>query len=460
MKVLLVKPISEIHVVSPPLSLAYLASSAKNLKQVKEVKILDCLLSKLSYKDFEDYIRKYKPDIIGLTAFTLEFPSALKMAKIAKKLNKNTKIVLGGPHVSNHPQDLKNKEIDFIFRGEGEEAFPLLIKELNKKKPNFKKIPNMGWKKKNKIILNEIKFIQDLNKLQFPDFELIDFLKYPKLYLAKKHPAIPLITSRGCPFSCTFCSAKNISGKKFRARTPENILEEIKQLKQKFNIKEFQFWDDNFTLDKERANKFCDLLIKENLDLIWWCPNGVRVETLDRELLLKMKKSGCYAMAFGIESGSEKIQKDMKKNLDLKKVKEIITFAHKIGIRTQGFFIIGYPTETKEDIEKTIKFAKSLPLDRASISLFQPLFGSEIYEDLVKQGKIEKDYNIADCDYSKASILPIGFKNLEEVKKMQRKALIQFYSRPKVFLKFISENLSLSQIKEIFKMIKTYVLGI
>jgi len=457
MKTLLVKPISNIHVISPPLSLAYLASSLK--KEKLKVKILDCLLRKFSYEDFRNYLQKNKPDVVGFTAFTLEFPIVLKMARIAKSTNKEIKVVVGGPHVSNHPQELKNKEIDFIFRAEAEKFFPKLIKELKKKKPKFSKIPCLGYKTKNKIKINKIKFVEDLDSLPFPDFDLMDFKSYPKLYLAKKHPAVPLISSRGCPFTCTFCSAKQISGKKFRARTPKNIINEIKQLKEKYNIKEFQFWDDNFTLDKKRAKKICNLLIKENLNLIWWCPNGLRIETLDKELLLLMKKAGCYAIAFGIESGSERIQKDMRKNLNLKRVKEIITFTHKIGIRTQGFFIIGYPTETKEDILKTINFAKELPLDRASISLFQPLFGSEIYNDLVKQNKIPLNYSIADCDYSKASILPKGFQSLEEVKKLQRKALIEFYIRPKIFFNFMKENLSISQLKEIIQMIKTYVLG-
>lgn len=459
MKILLVKPISDIHVVSPPLALAYLASSIKKLKNV-EVRILDCLLKKYSYEDFGKYLQHYQPAIIGFTSFTLEFKSALKMAAIGKSLNPDVKIIFGGSHVSNVPEDsLKNKEIDFIFQAEAEEGFPKLIKELMKKnkKPNFKKIPCLGWKKKGKIILNSIKFIENLDKLDFPDFDLFEFSKYPKLYLVKEHPSAPIITSRGCPFNCTFCTAKQISGSKWRFRSAENIIEELKILKMKYNIREFQIWDDNFTLNKERAKKFCDLLIKENLNLIWWCPNGVRLETLDKELLIKMKKSGCYAIALGIESGSEKIQKDMNKNINFSHLKEMIDFSNKIGMRTQGFFIIGYPTETRADILKTIKLAKDLNLKRTAFHLFQPLFGSEIYNKLKKEGKIPKNYSIEQCDYSKASILPKGFKNLDEVKKLQQKAILEFYLRPRIFFSFLRENLSTSQIIEILLMVKKYI---
>ncbi|MDP1729066.1 MAG: radical SAM protein [archaeon] len=458
MKILLVKPISDIHIVSPPLALLYLASSLKNSNV--EVEILDCLLKKYTFEDFKNYLKKNPPDVIGFTSFTLEFKSALKMAKIAKYFNPKTKIVFGGPHVSNVPEEsLKNSEIDFIFRSEADEGFPLLIKELqkNNKNPNFKKIPCLGWKNKNKIILNPIKLLENLDSLSFPDFDGVDFLKYPKLYISKKYPYAPIITSRGCPFNCTFCTAKQLSGSKWRFRSAENIIEELKILKKKYNIKEFQIWDDNFTLNKERAKKFCDLLIKEKLNLSWWCPNGVRLETLDRELLMKMKKAGCYAIAFGIESGSEKIQKDMNKNINFKHLRKMVEFSYNLGLRTQGFFIIGYPTETREDILKTIKLAKSLPLMRASISLFQPLFGSEIYNQLKKDGKIPKNYSIENCDYSKASVLPIGFKSIEEVKKLQQRAMIEFYIRPKIFFNFIRENLSMSQITEILLMVKKYI---
>ncbi len=461
MKILLVKPISDIHLVSPPLALAYLASSLKDMNV--EIKILDCLLEKYDYPDFKKYLQNYAPDIIGFTSFTLEFNSALKMACIAKSLNKDTKIIFGGPHVSNVSENsLKNREIDFIFRAEAEEGFPMLIKELQKsfKKQSakqLKKIPSLGWKRGNKIILNPIKFTENLDKLAFPDFSLIKFEKYPKLYIAKKHPSAPILTSRGCPFGCTFCTAKQLSGSKWRFRSAENIIKELKLLKDRYHIKEFHIWDDNFTLNKERAKEFCDMLLKEKMNLSWWCPNGVRLETLDKELLIKMKESGCYAIAFGIESGSEKIQIDMKKNINFNHLKEMVNFAYKIGLRTQGFFIIGYPTETREDVLKTIKLAKSLPLMRASISLFQPLFGSEIYDKLRKEGKIPEDYSIEKCDYSKPSVLPRGFKNIEEVKSMQQRAMMEFYLRPRVFFSFMRENLSISQIKETLIMIKKYI---
>ena len=453
MKLLLVKAPSSTHTINPPLSLAYLIPNAK---KYAEIKILDCLKENYNFEDFKKYIKFYKPDVVGFTAFTMEIDSVFKCAKIVKKLNEKIYTIVGGPHASTFPENVLEKEfIDFVFVSEAETNFPKLLKQLKGVKKNFRNISNLGFKENGKIIFNKLILEEDLDSLPFPDFDLMNFKTYPKLYLARKHPSIPILTSRGCPFNCTFCTGYKISGKKFRARSPENIMEELKLLKQKYKIKEFQIWDDNFTLDRKRAMKFCNLLIKENLDLIWWCPNGVRMETLDYELLKKMKDSGCYAIVLGIESGSEKIQKDMNKNLNFKKLKEIVNIAYRLKLRTQGFFIIGYPTETKEDIIKTIKLAKSLPLDRATFGLFQPLPGSDIYNKLKSQGKL-KNIDFTKIEYSKPTSSPDGI-SLKELKKLQQRALFEFYFQPQVFFRFLKENLTPSQFKEILNMVKKYI---
>ncbi|MBU0962504.1 MAG: B12-binding domain-containing radical SAM protein [Nanoarchaeota archaeon] len=458
MKVLLVKVPSDMHVILPPIGLGYLAAYLKNKVKNINIAILDCLKEKYDHKKFSEYIKETRPNVVGMTAFTMEIESAIKCCEEIKNIDKNIITIIGGPHASNDAEHvLCNENVDFIFKGEAELGFYELIESLKNKK-SFSKVANLGYKEKGKMKFNEMRFIDNLDEISYPDYELMKFSEYPKMYFMKKYPSAPILTSRGCPFSCTFCSAGKLSGKKFRYRTPKNIIEEIRFLKEKYHIKEFEIWDDNFSMNKERAMEFCNLLIKENINLEWWCPNGLRIETLDEELLKRMKESGCYAMAVGIESGSEKIQKDMKKFLNFDKVREIVNLAHKIGIRTQGFFIIGYPTETKEDILKTIKFAKELPLDRASFSLFQPLVGSDIYECLEKEGKL-KDINLNKCEYSKPSILPEGFNDIKEVKKLQKKAILEFYLRPKVLSKFIIENLTIDQLKEIGSMFKKYILN-
>jgi radical SAM superfamily enzyme YgiQ (UPF0313 family) len=182
----------------------------------------------------------------------------------------------------------------------------------------------------------------------------------------------------------------------------------------------------------------------------------LRVETLDEELIKKMKIAGLYAIAIGIESGSEKIQKDMKKNLNFEKITKVINLGNKYKIRMQGFFILGYPTERREDILKTIEFSKKLRLKRASFLLFQPLVGSEIYDSLDKDGKL-KNINLNNTEFSKPSVIPDGM-SLQELISLHRKAILEFYLRPKILIRFILENLSIDQLKEIWDMVRKYIL--
>lgn len=456
MKILLVKPPSDMHIVMPPIGIGYIASYLKSKINNINIDILDCLKNRYDYSDFSEYICQERPDVVGITAFTMEIESAFKCCEIIKSINKDIITVIGGVHASNAPEHvLSDQNVDFIFRKEAEIPFYEFIKELING-GNFKDVPNIGYKENGSMKFNQIIYPENLDELPFPDYELMGLPEYPKTYMAKKYPFAPIISSRGCPYTCTYCSAQKMSGRKFRTRSPENIIEEIKTWKEKFNIKEFQIWDDNFTLNKKRAHIFCDLLKEEKIILPWWCPNGLRTETLDEPLIKKMKEIGLYAIALGIESGSEKIQKDMKKNLNFEKVREVIELGNKYKIRMQGFFILGYPTETREDILKTINFSRKLPLRRASFLLFQPLVGSEIYESLQNQGKL-KNINMSKIEFSKVSFLPDSLSNTEELVNLHRKAIIGFYLRPKVFLRFIIENFTLDQLKEVCNMVKKYI---
>lgn len=456
MRILLVKPPSDMHVTLPPIGLGYIAAYLKNKMKDADLLFLDCLKEDCDHRRFSAYVDKVNPDLVGLTAFTMEIESALKCCEIIKSLNKKIITVIGGPHATCEPAEvLSNRHVDFIFRGESEIAFYEFIRELKDKK-DFRRIPNLGYKEGNEIMLNEVKFPEDLDELPFPDYELMRFEQYPKTYKMKYYPSGPIITARGCPFPCTFCSAGKVSGKRFRSRSYKNVISEIKSLKERYGIREFEIWDDNFTMDKKRTHEFCDSLIENNMNLPWWCPNGLRAETLDEELIRKMKDAGLYSIAIGIESGSEKIQRDMKKNLDLKKIREIVGLGNRYKIRMEGFFILGYPTETREDILKTINLSRELPLKRASILLFQPLVGSEIYDSLKTEGKLG-GINSSNTEYSKPSVLPDGLKSLSELKRLQQKAVLGFYLRPKIFIDFMKENFTKDQIRELLKMVKKYI---
>ncbi len=227
--------------------------------------------------------------------------------------------------------------------------------------------------------------IKDLNTLPFPDWGQIDPRKYKKAphgALIKYFPVAPIITTRGCPFECTFCASPRLWNRTIRYRSPENVVEEIEFMINNFGIKEIHFEDDNLTLKRGHIKEICELILRKNIKISWACPNGIRADTIDEELLSLMKKSGCYYLAFGFESGNQKILNNVKKRTKLDTLRKAAVLSSKIGIMTQGFFIFGLPGETKETINNTIKFAKSTPLDRAQFLLLDVLPGSELWDKL------------------------------------------------------------------------------
>ncbi|MBU1147872.1 MAG: B12-binding domain-containing radical SAM protein, partial [Candidatus Omnitrophica bacterium] len=379
-------------------------------------------------------------------------------SSIAKDTLSKVVTVIGGAHASADPAGvLSNAFVDYIFKGEAERGFSYFLKNFFS--PDRLKAPGLGYRSGNDIIQNEPELVDDLDSLAFPDYKKMQLEKYPKMYFMKNFPAAPIMSSRGCPFDCTFCAGHKVSGRKWRSRSVNNIIEEIEYLRKGYGIREVDFWDDNFTLNKARVEEFCKALKALDADIIWWCPNGVHLNTLDRDLLVKMKEGGCYAIAFGVESGSERIQKDIKKRISFEKLKDMVEFSYKIGLRTQGFFILGYPTEREEDILETIKLSISLPFLRASFLLFQPIIGSEICGHLMKEKLLdEKDHSITTCDYSKVSITTQYIKDTSRIKQLQRRAILSFYLRPRIFFRLVFENLSLSQIKELIVILKRYII--
>jgi len=454
-----VKPASGMHVVLPPIGLGYLASSTQKESPGIDLRILDCHRERFSHDRFGKYLQEYRPDIIGFTAFSMEIKSALDLANTAKKAVKNAAIVFGGPHASSAPHSLlSNPFIDYVFVGEAEYGFSYFVRHFYSEE-RFK-APGLGYRYGRDIVINEPKLIVDLDEIPFPDYKKMQFEKYPKMYFMKYFPAAPMISSRGCPYDCTFCAGHKVSGRRWRPRSVGNIMREVEYLKKEYGIREIDFWDDNFTLDKKRVEEFCRSLDLSGDKIKWWCPNGVHVNTVDKDLLSVMRQSGCYAVAFGVESGSERIRDDMRKHISIGKLQELVKFSNRIGLRTQGFFIIGYPQESEEDILKTIRISRSIPFLRASFCLFQPITGSEICTRLINEKAIdEKHLELIACDYSKASIPTRFINNISKIKRLQRKAIIEFYLRPKILLRLLFENMSFSQIKELLSIVKKYVLG-
>jgi len=436
----------------PSLGLGYLASVLK--QNGHNVTVLHCIKEKMGFKEFEEYIKKHNFDAIGIQMFTYDFNNVKKYSQIIKQ-NTNSIIFVGGYHSSGDPiGTLKNlKDVDYVFIGEVEIGLPIFIENLNKlNKTTLKKIPNLVWRDNNNIIVNPPEFIENLDSLPFPAWDLMDPRTYPEAphgAFIKNWPTAPIIITRGCPFQCTFCAGKTITGNKVRKRSISNVIEEIKFLMDNYKVKEFLIEDENFTLHKDLVLEFCNKLIDQNLNISWSCPSGVRLDTLDEEMLNLMEKSGCHSLSVGIEFGSQKILDLTKKHLTLEKIKEKVNLFKKTKIRVTGFFMMGYPGETKKDIEKTIKLAKQLPLDRAQFNSFMPLPGSEIYNQLISEGKLN------DIRYDHFFVHDVGFipENLSEkdLKELRKKAYLSFYSRPKIALGLLRDVKNPKHLKFLFK---------
>jgi len=465
-RILLVKPVTPQKVVLnciPPLGLGYLATALRRAGFL-DVSILDCVKEGLDYTSFKKKVKNYHPDVVGFQVFSQDLPSLGKSLEIVKKINPKIITIAGGPHPSGLPKEmLKNfPNLDFLFVGEAEVGLPMLVKVL-KTKRGFSKVPGLGWRdKKGKIKVNPQIFVEDLDILGFPAWDLLKPQEYPDApqgVIFRNHPVAPIMATRGCPFSCTFCAGWTVSGKKIRRRSVNNVLAEIELLYKDYGVREIHFLDDNFTFNRNYVEDFCRGLLKKNFKISWCCPNGVRLDTLDKKLLRLMKKAGCYYVSVGIESGSDRILSLMKKGTTTGKVKKMVKMVNNSGMPINGFFILGYPGETKKEILQTIKFAKSLGLTRAAFYNYLPLPRTESYQKLIESGEL-KEENIdwsqifqADAPYS-----PMGISQ-KELKNLQRRAHLEFYLRPIILWRLIKEIRTFQQFKYILKRAKAYLVG-
>lgn len=405
---------------NPPLGLAYIAAVLE--KEKYTVRIIDALTEGwrietkiktnvirvgLPFSDIKRRIADFNPDVVGVSClFSVQHKEAIEICKITKEINKNIITVLGGAHPSCVPEEsLKDKNVDFVVIGEGEYTFLELLKKLERGL-SVDGLDGIAFRKDGQIkILPKTNFIANLDELPFPARHLLPMDKYFEINNFHDGPArnkrsTSIITSRGCPADCVFCSIHSVWGNKFRSRSPENVISEIRYLKDNYKIKELNFEDDNLTFDKNRAMEIFDKMIKEKLEIIWRTPNGVALWRMDDELLKKMKLAGCYSIIFGIESANEYVLKNIiKKPLDLKKVEPLVKLAKKIKLKVALFFVIGLPGETLDQIKDDFRLAKKLNVN--SYFLFaMPYPGTRLYRICNEKGYLSKDFsydNLINC---------------------------------------------------------------
>src|SRR3989338_5232142 len=397
MKVLLVKPFGIADEIIPPVSLGLLAT---HIRDYHSVKILDALKEGLNGTAVAKMVKREDIDVVGFQIWTKDIHNVREISNIIKSLRPDTKIIVGGIHPTVSPEGTMrffDKSIDFAYQGEGEIGFKLFLDaiESDEGPVAMKKVAGVVWKEGYDIKVNNNKLNENLDSLGFPAWDMMPPSTYPKAphgAFYRNFPITPIIITRGCPFPCTFCGAAVVSGKKIRSRTVEHAIEELKLLKTTFGVKEFQIEDDNFTLNNKYVETFCERLLELGLNLTWSFPNGIRLDTVDKNLLDLMKRAGCYAINFGIESGSPRILKMIQKQITMDEIARQLRMVSDVGLDIGAFFIIGFPTETEGEIMETMRFARELPLDRIGVSYFQPFPGTALFRELVDRGETTEDW--------------------------------------------------------------------
>lgn len=401
-----------------PLGLAYIAAFLEKTGKY-EIKILDALCEGdiaegvaldngeflrygLKDEDIARRISEFSPDIVGVSClFSAMQKDAVNICEITKKINPEILTVTGGAHAGAIEKDLLEEEeaIDFVIQGEGEATFSELVAAIEENR-NFAKINGIAFREKGRVrFIAKNKYIENLDSLPFPARHLFELDKYFTKSAAhsnfKQTPFTQMITSRGCPFKCSFCALGNHWGSRQRLRSAKNVLDEIEYLVKSYGIQEIHFEDDNLTADKKRAIEIFDGLISRKLNISWNVPSGMAVSSLDEELLAKMKVSGCYSVSLAIESGNQMVlARLMNKPVDLKVVPKLVQKIRENGLEARGFFILGYPGETKKTIKETVDFARSLELDWSFFFIASPIPHTKMFKTCVEKGYIkESDFD-------------------------------------------------------------------
>ncbi len=432
MKIILISPPTDsviksvVGTTGPPLSLAYLASVAR--ENGHDVKIIDSLVMDYTFDDVEKEIKNYSPDLVGITSTTSMIPDAYQVAKIAKNISKDTKVLIGGPHVTFVPEDtLKESEnIDYVVRGEGEIVFSNLLKHLEGKM-ELRDIRGLSFRK-NGIVVNNPpeQLIKDVDTIPYPALDLLPMERYQ---IDNKEFGT-IMTSRGCPFNCIFCSSSLQFGKQWRGHSVERVIDELRILREKYNKREIEFLDDTFTLNMKRAIELTKRIKEEGLDISWSA--SARVNLFNDEIAKSMKSAGAHTVYFGIESGVQKILDFIGKGITLDLAKLSVKKANRAGLNTLGSFIIGFPEDTVKDVKATIKFSKKVGVTVAQFTIATPYPGTRLWDYVVERGLL------LTREWRKFTTLSpvIKLKNFtsDGIMKWLSRAYLSFYLRPTYLL--------------------------
>ncbi len=419
-------------VIAPPLGIAYMAAVLE--ENNIDVNIIDASAEDMTFEELGEELKTRKPDLIAITALTPTIGRALESAEITKKVLPNSKVIMGGYHPTfNYEETLNDENVDIIIRGEGEYIMLDLVQTLENN-GDLENVKGIVFEKENEnnekviVVTPERPPVVDLDSIPFPALHLLPMDKYELLNMTTDMTT--MITSRGCPMQCSFCSSSALHGTLMRTRSITNIVDEMEHLINNYNINTIAFMDDTFTINKQRVIDLCDEIKKRNIKVWWGCTS--RVDTLDEELLQKMKDAGCITIFMGVESADQQSLDLMNKNITINKIEMAFKKSKDIGIRTIASVVLGMPGDTKENMKKTVQFVKKLNPSYAVYSLATPYPGTRFYKESFEKNLIKVK------DWSKYTLISPILDTIdcskEDLRKIQTKAFVGFYLRPTYLL--------------------------
>ena len=417
MNILLINPPREVPQKAnfPPMGLAYIAAVLK--KNNIDVEVLDA--AAFRWKRLERIIKQRSPDIAGIVCWTIERGQAFKTAQLVRKAAPQAKIIVGGQHATALPEHMfRLAYADAVVIGEGELTTLELVKTFYNN-GDLSEIKGIAYQKNGETFITPPRdLITNLDSIPFPsytDFNLDDYNGLPE----RSERSAALMTSRGCPYRCIYCSGPNFWRRKWRYRSAENVLDEIEWLYNDYDVRAFIFFDDNFAVRKDRAIAICDGILRRGLKISWRA--CTRVDLVNKELLKWMKKAGCYGIDYGIESGSPKILERIRKGQTVKQIKEALRLTHEAGIRPRAYLMVGNPGENEETIQETITLLNEMkPYNTPSGQILWILPGTEIYELAKSQGVISDDFWVT----NHSVLYYTGEHSVEELKALRNQLML------------------------------------
>lgn len=416
--------------IGPDLGFGYLETALA--RAGRNVRIVD--LMRTPTKTLTEAVARERFDLIGFKLYSKDAAAFHRLAaSIAASTDESRRapIAIGGPL----PTGLEAKslemfpEADFAFAGESERALPMLLDHLGGGDVPLASIPGLIYREDGAIRSNPRDFPPDLDALGFPEFRQMPPARYPMDYTG--HVYVPIVTTRGCPYRCTYCGGPLANGHRLRRRSADHVIEELRRLKSDHGVTMVSIVDDNFTMNPTHAREVLTKLIDSGLGLAWRAPNGIRLDTLDRDLIELMERSGCRELYLGVESGSPKVLDDMQRRVTVETYREkVALLARHSRIRLLGFFMLGYPTETEADARMTVDLACELPIHRAAFFFFTPHPGTQIFDEMRQRGEIGDD--IWDSLFYDKPTMGSRYIPLRRLQSIQRRAYIRFYSRPRI----------------------------